>query len=84
MKGISPKNAGEDKGEHYIQTCKRDQGRKLNISIILRNSINSKNNIKKKGQPTLPASILYPKNRAAIKTASTDTDARAITIVSSR
>lgn len=33
---------------------------------------------------SLPASILYPKNRAAMRTASTDTDARAITMVSSR
>lgn len=37
-----------------------------------------------KGHQSLPASILYPKNRAAIRTASTDTDARAITMVSSR
>lgn len=48
----------------------------------MRNS--QKNNKKPQYRQTLPASILYPKNRAAIKTASTDTDARAITIVSSR
>lgn len=82
MKGISPKNVREKKGEHYIQTRMRDMGRRQNICVILRNSL--KNNIKKQGHPTLPASILYPKNRAAIKTASTDTDARTMTIVSSR
>lgn len=62
---------------HVIGTKREDKTNKT-----LRNSQN--NNIKKQDNQTLPASILYPKNRAAIKTANTETDARAITIVSSR
>jgi len=45
MKGISPKNVREKKGEHYIQTRMRDMGRRQNICVILRNSL--KNNVKK-------------------------------------